>query len=211
MVNACFCVALGLSLEGLVLVNYMNVIARGVSDKTIGTLAKGRFRVFGLIGILARLPALMMALPMILFTYSSLYLLAGTVIMIIKSPQSRTEPLPNPYYWLPLVPIGFGFTCMCGVVLICEAGAYAEARETSKNDLEADPPAFTMPFSGTAFAVPVPETAFAIPVPGTAFTMLIPRTEVAMPVPETVVRPSQGSTGPGGAVRSRSQHERASN
>ncbi|KAF8594387.1 hypothetical protein BDV93DRAFT_515829 [Ceratobasidium sp. AG-I] len=85
MVNTCFCTAFGVSLEGLILVTYITIIAGGASDETLGLLAKGELALFGS-GKSARPAALIMALPVVFTTYSSVFLLIGTVVMVTQGP-----------------------------------------------------------------------------------------------------------------------------
>jgi hypothetical protein len=126
MVNTCFCAAFGVSLEGLILVNYLTVTVAGVSDETLGLLAKGEFNLIGA-GHSARPTALMMALPMIFATYSSLFLLIGSVVMVTQGPQGgEFANYINAYHFLSLIPVGIGFLCMCGTVIVCEVGTYYE-------------------------------------------------------------------------------------
>lgn len=132
MVNTCFCIALGVAIEGLILVFYINVMSGGASDETLGKLARGEMKLFG-IPISPKIPALIMGLPVVFATYSSLFLLVGTIAMVMTDPRSSKENLPNPYYFLPLVPIGFGFLCMCLTVIVCEAGSYQEAQIRRRN------------------------------------------------------------------------------
>lgn len=128
MVNAFFCAAFGVSLEGLLLVTYITVVAAGASDEALGLLARGKLPIFGG-GSSARPTALIMALPVIFATYSSLLLLIGSIVMIINSAQ----PVPSQnqgggYRILSLVPVGIGLFCMLCVVLVCEVGTFFEFR-----------------------------------------------------------------------------------
>ncbi|KAF8593290.1 hypothetical protein BDV93DRAFT_612289 [Ceratobasidium sp. AG-I] len=128
MVNAFFCAAFGVSLEGLLLVTYITVIAAGASDETLGLLARGKLRIFGG-GASAKPTALIMALPVIFATYSSLLLLIGTVIMVINSAQPiQSDNDGGGYRILSLVPVGIGLFCMLCVVLVCEVGTFFEFR-----------------------------------------------------------------------------------
>ncbi|CEL56733.1 hypothetical protein RSOLAG1IB_12001 [Rhizoctonia solani AG-1 IB] len=126
MVNTCFCAALGVSLEGLILVFYITIMASGTSDETIGRLARGRVEFLRNFRISARLPALIMALPVVFATYSSLFLLIGCSVMVMMGPIHTQNAGPNPYYYLPMVPIGFGFICAFTAVLVCEVTTYRE-------------------------------------------------------------------------------------
>ncbi|CUA71504.1 hypothetical protein RSOLAG22IIIB_09634 [Rhizoctonia solani] len=126
MVNTCFCVALGVSIEGLILVFYITIMASGASDETIGRLARGKVKLLGSFEISPRLPALIMALPVVFATYSSLFLLIGCTVMIMMGPNYSADPVPNHYYYLPLAPIGFGFICGCSAVLVSEVATLRE-------------------------------------------------------------------------------------
>lgn len=125
MVNAFFCAAFGVSLEGLILVTYITVVAGGASDETIGLLARGKLPIFGG-GSSARPTALIMALPVIFATYSSLLLLIGSVIMVINSAQPISTNQGDGARILSLVPVGIGLLCMLCVILVCEVGMYFE-------------------------------------------------------------------------------------
>ncbi|KAF8594386.1 hypothetical protein BDV93DRAFT_515828 [Ceratobasidium sp. AG-I] len=126
MVNTCFCAAFGVSLEGLILVTYITIIAAGTSDETLGLLSQGKLALFG--GTRSARPAaLIMALPVVFTTYSSLFLLIGSVVMVTQGPQGAdSERYRDAYRFLSLIPVGSGFVCMCAVVLICEVGTYYE-------------------------------------------------------------------------------------
>lgn len=132
MVNTCFCVALGLALEGVILSFYLSVMSGAASDETLGKLARGKLEVFN-IQIWPRIAALMMALPAIFTTYCSLFLLVGTLVMVITDPMATRANGPNPYYYLPLVPIGLGFLCIIITAMLCEAGSYQQAQIRSRN------------------------------------------------------------------------------
>ncbi|CAE6465619.1 unnamed protein product, partial [Rhizoctonia solani] len=126
MVNTCFCVALGVSLEGPILVFYITIMASGTSDDTIGRLARGKIKLLGNFPISAKLPALIMELPVVFATYSSLFLLIGCSVMVMMGPNHVQDSVPNPSYYLPMVPIGFGFICGCSAVLVCEVTTHHE-------------------------------------------------------------------------------------
>ncbi|KAH7320528.1 hypothetical protein B0J17DRAFT_633643 [Rhizoctonia solani] len=136
LVNCSFCAALGVSLEGLLLVHYLGVMSGGASDETLGRLARGKLRLFG-IKVNPIIPAVIMSLPMSFATYSALYLLAGTMVMVLKGrrgPDDSPTQLPSASYYLPTIPIVFGLFCLLIAILVCEAGTYYEIRTRQINE-----------------------------------------------------------------------------
>lgn len=108
-------------------------MAGGASDETLGKLARGKLKLLDIFQISPKIPALIMALPLVFATYSSFFLLVGTIGMVMAGQRISKDDHPNPYYYLPLIPIGCGFISMLGTVMICEAGAYQEAQIRRRN------------------------------------------------------------------------------
>lgn len=133
MVNACFCAAFGVALEGLILVSYITIFASVVSDETIGLLAKGELSSFGLTK--SRKPAAtFMALPVIFTAYYSLFLLLGLAVMVGQRNSSESfDYQANGYHVVTLMPIAFGFVCMCITTLCCEWGTYQELKSRQEH------------------------------------------------------------------------------
>lgn len=133
MVNACFCAAFGVALEGLIIVSYVTVIASGVSDETIGLLAKGELGLLGS-GRSSKPAATLMAFPVILTTYSSLFLLLGLVTMVAQTNTGAIfDYQANGYHTFTLLPIVFGFVCICIMVFFCELGTHREFKARRKH------------------------------------------------------------------------------
>lgn len=145
MANACFCAALGVSLVGLVLVNYLNVKAGAASDQTIGRFAGGKLKLFGTrsVSIPSGLAATIMALPVVFLAYSSFFLLIGLVTMILGNQrgdeESHLDNILGSHNALTLVPIFFGLLCLCAVVLVCEAGTWGEGGEGGEGGKGGEP------------------------------------------------------------------------
>ncbi|KAJ1306414.1 hypothetical protein OPQ81_007418 [Rhizoctonia solani] len=92
VVTAFYSVAFGMSLQGLIIITYMTISAGGLSDEAISRLAKGELYTGQPIGPVA----FVIALPVILATYSSFALLAGLVAMIIYGPgESAAVRVPT--------------------------------------------------------------------------------------------------------------------
>jgi hypothetical protein len=161
-VNAFFSAAFGISLEGLILVSYITVIAGGASDETLGLLARGDIPLFGN-GCSARPAALIMALPIIFTTYSAFYLLIGLIVMISQGPgtldvQSQT----NAFRLVSLIPIGFGFICMCSVFVVGELGTQYEFKKRREQQAQSH----TLNRSQVEWAHSATITAVAMPPDG---------------------------------------------
>ena len=72
--------------------------------------------------------AFMMALPAILATYSSIALLAGLAIMVVKGSGSGIESKSTEYILVTMIPVGLAFVFLCISVVMCEVGTWVETR-----------------------------------------------------------------------------------
>ncbi|KAB5593217.1 hypothetical protein CTheo_3299 [Ceratobasidium theobromae] len=130
---ACYTTALGLSLEGLILLGYLTVLAAGSSNETVGRAARGKSFLNGLIGPLA----FILSLPTVLTTYSSLFLLVGLVSMtIVKGRGESIEKHEAAFNAIALVPICFTLVCMAVAVICGEVYAREEAKKRARNRCE---------------------------------------------------------------------------
>lgn len=128
LVTSFYSAALGLSLQGLVLVTYMTILAGGSSDEAIGRLARGELIPTGKLSIV-RPVAFIIALPAILSTYSSIFLLAGLVAMVVKEPGEGTQARRREFIIATITPVGLGFLCLLTTVAFCEIGSWIEIRQ----------------------------------------------------------------------------------
>jgi hypothetical protein len=150
LVTTFYSTAFGLSLQGLILITYMTITAGGSSDEAIGRLATGQ-----LISTkyqVVKPAAFIMALPAILATYSSIFLLAGLVVMVLHGPGEGVRERAKEYIIVTMIPVGMAFLCLCTTVALCEAGSWIEIKErrrirdqevknTKHRDVEAAGPA----------------------------------------------------------------------
>ncbi|KAG9123010.1 hypothetical protein FRC07_000362, partial [Ceratobasidium sp. 392] len=108
LVTSFYSTAFGLSLQCLILITYMTISAGGASDEAICRLAKGQL--LGTGGLkTTKLVAFTMALPAILATYSSIFLLAGLVTMVISGPGKGVQHESSRYIKATMAPVGLGF------------------------------------------------------------------------------------------------------
>ncbi|KAG8700468.1 hypothetical protein FRC11_012913, partial [Ceratobasidium sp. 423] len=134
-------VAFGLSLEGLILITYMTISAGGSSDEAITLIARGELVLSRrpvdspqhrkqsspfVKGVMIKLAALTMALPAILATYSSIYLLLGLVAMVIAGPGEGVDTRDKEYILVTIIPVGGGFLFLCMAIVLCEMGSWTE-------------------------------------------------------------------------------------
>lgn len=73
-----------------------------------------------------------MALPAILATYSSIYLLVGLVVMVVHSSGTGIEAERTGYILVTMIPVGLGFLFLCISIGLCEAGTRVEAKGRKK-------------------------------------------------------------------------------
>ncbi|QRW01047.1 hypothetical protein RhiLY_00044 [Ceratobasidium sp. AG-Ba] len=141
VISSCFCVALGLSLEGLMLVTYVSLISAGASDEIIGFLATGDAYVYSYLLRLVSpqmFAAIVMALPAAFISYSSLFLLVGTFFMVIHGQTGSTvESKERSFSILSLVPLSLGALVLAFVVLTCEAVLWNHTREQERRARDA--------------------------------------------------------------------------
>lgn len=126
LVTAFYSIAFGLSLQGLILITYLTIAAGGSSDETIGRLAQGTL--ISKVPISVRPVALMMALPAILATYSSISLLIGLAIMVIVGSGPGIESKGTQYAAVTMTPIGLAFILLCISIMMCEIGTWVETQ-----------------------------------------------------------------------------------
>lgn len=126
LVTAFYSTAFGLSLQGLILITYMTIAAGGASDEAIGRLAKGEL-IETWSGVV-KPTALIMALPAILATYSSISLLAGLVVMVFSGPGEGIETKSREYILVTMIPLGIAFLFLCVAIIVCELGVWIEIR-----------------------------------------------------------------------------------
>lgn len=137
LVTAFYSIAFGLSLQGLILITYITIAAGGSSDEAIERLAKGELFSdwpipvpFSQI-ISVRAAALVMALPAILATYSSISLLMGLVAMVCSGASGRgkgVETHQRQYALVTMIPVGVAFFFLCVAILLSEATVWIEIR-----------------------------------------------------------------------------------
>ncbi|KAG9083847.1 hypothetical protein FS749_005689 [Ceratobasidium sp. UAMH 11750] len=143
VISSCFCVALGLSLEGLMLVTYISLVSGVATDEIIGLLATGDADVYALTFRSIISPqvfaSIVLALPAAFISYSSLFLLIGTFFMVIHQPTgSSVDTRERPFSILSLVPLSFGALVMIFVVLICEVVLRRHTRDMERNVIPDD-------------------------------------------------------------------------
>ncbi|KAG8719384.1 hypothetical protein FRC09_011189 [Ceratobasidium sp. 395] len=140
VISSCFCVALGLSLEGVMLVVYIGLVSGSAQNEDM--FAGTRYRVC----MYAPVPpdyyvtilgetfwAIILALPAALISYSSLFLLMGTFFMVAHGPTgSAVETHERPFSILALVPLSFGAFVLVCVILTCESFMWSDAREVEQ-------------------------------------------------------------------------------
>jgi hypothetical protein len=133
MISACFCIAFGLSLEGLMLVTYISIVAGGAPDEIIGLLATGEAYIYAwAFRIISpkTFAALVLALPATFSTYSSMFLLLGAFLMVTQGPVGATfESHERAFSVLALVPLSIGLTVIIVVFVICEAVLWRHGRD----------------------------------------------------------------------------------
>lgn len=126
---ACYSVAFGLSLEGIILITYLTVFAAGSSAETIGRVSRGKSLLRGLIGPVA----FVVSLPTALSTYSSMYLLAGLLAMtIMKGRGEGIEEHETAYTAIVLVPVCLVLVFIVGAVIGGELIAREETKKREK-------------------------------------------------------------------------------
>ncbi|CAE6393848.1 unnamed protein product [Rhizoctonia solani] len=134
VVTAFYSAALGMSLQGLIIITYMTISAGGSSDELIGRLAGGKLYD----GQPICPVAFTMALPAILATYSSFALLAGLVVMIIYGPGESAAVRNKEYIAVAIIPIAITFLCLVFTVALCEYATHIE-RSGRSNSSQAEP------------------------------------------------------------------------
>ncbi|GAB1518639.1 hypothetical protein RhiTH_001702 [Rhizoctonia solani] len=128
VVTAFYSGALGMSLQGLIIITYMTISAGGSSDELIGRLAVGKlFK-----GQPVRPVAFVMALPAILATYSSFASLSGLVAMIVHGPGESLTIRNGEYIAVAIIPNAITFLFLVFTVAMCECATYIEGRERRK-------------------------------------------------------------------------------
>ncbi|CEL59268.1 hypothetical protein RSOLAG1IB_03201 [Rhizoctonia solani AG-1 IB] len=121
--TALYVVAFGLSLEGLVLIMYLTVFGAGSDPEMIGRLASGKGFLVGMSGPVA----FVTALPTAITTYSSLFLLAGLLVMTIAADDaSDVKDHVGAFQAIVLVPVGLMLVCLLGTIIGCEWFAHQE-------------------------------------------------------------------------------------
>ncbi|CAE6480252.1 unnamed protein product [Rhizoctonia solani] len=130
--TALYVVAFGLSLEGLLLIMYLTVFGAGSDPEMIGRLASGKGFLVGMSGPVA----FVTALPTAITTYSSLFLLAGLLVMTIAADDpSDIKDHIGAFQAIVLVPVGLMLLCLLGTILGCEWFAHRERHDFKyKND-----------------------------------------------------------------------------
>ncbi|KAB5591625.1 hypothetical protein CTheo_4925 [Ceratobasidium theobromae] len=133
LVTSFYSTAFGLSLQGLILITYITITAGGSSDEAIGRLVTGqlimpKYHV-------VKPAAFIMALPAILAIHSSIFLLAGLVMMVVKGPgEEGIASRHQAYIIVTMIPVGMAFLSLCAAITLCEIGSWVEiaARKTSQ-------------------------------------------------------------------------------
>ncbi|KAG8717290.1 hypothetical protein FRC08_007840 [Ceratobasidium sp. 394] len=143
VISSCFCVALGLSLEGLMLVTYISLVSGVATDEITGLLATGDADIYALTFRSIISPqvfaSIVLALPAAFISYSSLFLLIDSFFMVIHQPTgSSVDTRERPFSILSLVPLSFGAVVMIFVVLICEVVLWRHTRDMERNVIPDD-------------------------------------------------------------------------
>ncbi|EUC56189.1 transmembrane protein, putative [Rhizoctonia solani AG-3 Rhs1AP] len=124
--TALYVVAFGLSLEGLLLIMYLTVFGAGSDPEMIGRLASGKGFLVGMSGPVA----FVTALPTAITTYSSLFLLAGLLVMTIAADNSSDiKDHKGAFQAIVLVPVGLMLFCLLGTIAGCEWFAHRERHD----------------------------------------------------------------------------------
>ncbi|KAF8600496.1 hypothetical protein BDV93DRAFT_525370 [Ceratobasidium sp. AG-I] len=126
LVTAFYSTAFGLSLQGLISITHMTIVAGGSSDEAIGRFANGTLMSKRRMSV--RPVAFMMALPAILATYSSISLLAGLVVMVLAGPGPGIQLKSAPYIRVTMIPVSIAFVFLCVSIAMCEIGSWVEIR-----------------------------------------------------------------------------------
>ncbi|KAB5591626.1 hypothetical protein CTheo_4926 [Ceratobasidium theobromae] len=134
VVTSFYSTAFGLSLQGLILITYVTITAGGSSDEAIGRLATGQlimpeYRI-------VKPAAFIMALPAILATYSSGFLLAGLVTMVVNGPGEGVASRRGEYIAVTMIPVAMAFSWLCAAIILCEIGSWVEI--TARNAIRAE-------------------------------------------------------------------------
>ncbi|KAB5591637.1 putative effector protein [Ceratobasidium theobromae] len=106
----------------------------GSSDGAIGRLATGqlimpKYRI-------VKPAAFIMALPAILATYSSGFLLAGLVTMVVNGPGEGVASRRGGYIAVTMIPVAMAFSWLCAAIILCEIGSRVEI--TARNAIRAE-------------------------------------------------------------------------
>jgi hypothetical protein len=102
----------------------MTIAAGGSSDEAITRLAKGT-----LISddcAIVKPAAFIMALPAVLATYSSSFLLLGLITMVVAGPRDGIDTQVQAYALVTMVPVGIGLSFLCVAIIVCEVGYWIE-------------------------------------------------------------------------------------
>ncbi|CAE6399619.1 unnamed protein product [Rhizoctonia solani] len=144
--TALYVVAFGLSLEGLLLIMYLTVFGAGSDPEMIGRLASGKGFLVGMSGPVA----FVTALPTAITTYSSLFLLAGLLVMTIAADDSSDiKDHIGAFQAIVLAPVGLMLACLLGTIAGCEWFAHRE-RHNYKYKKEMDEGAGTESIIGNS-------------------------------------------------------------
>jgi hypothetical protein len=131
LVTAFYSIAFGLSLQGLILITYITIAAGGSSDEAIGRLARGEI-IPGSRYNVVKLIAFVMALPAILATYSSIFLLAGLVVMVFSGRGEDVELRGREYVLMTMIPVGIASLSICVAIVLLEVGSWVEIRHRKR-------------------------------------------------------------------------------
>ncbi|QRV89236.1 transmembrane protein [Ceratobasidium sp. AG-Ba] len=129
-VNIMLIAALGVSLEGLIIISYMVVLGGCLSDETLGRIARSRHEFWTIHPGSNRIAAIIMSLPVVYTSHSFLFLLAGIIIMACSNSTTH-EAIPQvglghrPYVVLP---IGLGLVGVFAVIAAGEGALRSQGR-----------------------------------------------------------------------------------
>ncbi|KAG8789661.1 hypothetical protein FRC12_013329 [Ceratobasidium sp. 428] len=119
VISSCFCAALGLSLEGVMMVVYVGLVSGSAPDDMF---AGDRYS-----------EAIILALPAAMISYSSLFLLMGTFFMVTHGPTDlAVETHERPFSTLALVPLSFGAFVLVCVIFTSESLMWFHAQEVEQ-------------------------------------------------------------------------------
>ncbi|QRW01404.1 transmembrane protein [Ceratobasidium sp. AG-Ba] len=125
---ACFSASFGLALEGVILITYLTVFAHVGGTGRLGKLSHDRHsRLKNLEPI-----AFIIALPIVLTTYSAFFLLSGLISMsIIQGTNESVQSHIPAYKVTVLIPVSIALAAILGAIALCEASVSNRSQNQS--------------------------------------------------------------------------------